>query len=97
MSGQPDGSFKPEWTITRAEMLKIIMGATKTPLLVNSDRCFPDVDPAMWYSGYICTAQKLAVAKGFSDGTFRPNETVTDLEALAFGFRAFSIIPTAVT
>ncbi len=48
----------------------------------------------MWYSGYICTAQKIGITKGFSDGTFRPNETVTNLEALAFGFRAFGIVPT---
>lgn len=94
VNGQSDGSYKPDWLITRAEMLKIIMGAAKTPLLTNSEQCFPDVDRAKWYSAYICAAQKAGITKGFSDGTFRPNETVTDLEALAFGFRAFGIVPT---
>lgn len=78
-------------------MLKIIMRVSETPLLADSiNRCFPDVDPVVWYSKYICTAHKLGVAKGFSNGTFGPNETITDLEALAFGFRAFGIAPAAV-
>lgn len=45
----------------------------------------------MWYHGYICRAAELSITKGFSDGKFRPNDTVTTLEALAFGFRAFGI------
>jgi S-layer homology domain len=45
----------------------------------------------MWYHAYICRAYALRVTNGFSDGTFKPNNPVTVLEALAFGFRAFSI------
>jgi hypothetical protein len=89
-----DGNYSPEWLTTRAEMLKIIMGAAKISLTTESTQCFPDVDPAMWYSTYICTAQKLKIAKGFENGTFQPNETVTSLEALAFGLRAFELTPT---
>jgi S-layer homology domain len=45
----------------------------------------------MWFHAYICRAVELGIAKGFSDGKFGPNDTVTTLEALAFGFRAFNI------
>lgn len=97
ISGQPDGTFKPEWSVTRAEFLKMVLGASKTPIGGDANvRCFPDVDPEQWYSPYICAAVKLGIANGFADGKFKPNQTVTDLEALAFGFRAFEMAPKAV-
>ncbi|EKD44387.1 MAG: hypothetical protein ACD_71C00154G0004 [uncultured bacterium (gcode 4)] len=89
-----DGNYSPEWLTTRAEMLKIIMGAAQIPLTTELTRCFPDVDPAKWYGQYICTAKKLKIAKGFENGTFQPNETITTLEALVFGLRAFGLTPT---
>lgn len=58
---------------------------------VPIDRCFPDVDQKIWYHGFICRAYALRVTNGFSDGTFKPNNPVTTLEALAFSFRAFGI------
>ncbi len=92
IGGYGDGTFWPEKPITRAEILKIILqvsgnGIGETPL----KKCFPDVSVNMWYHGYICRAAELSITKGFSDGKFRPNDTVTTLEALAFGFRAFGI------
>lgn len=97
VNGQPDGTFQPGWSVTRAEFLKMVLGASKTPIGGDANvQCFPDVDPSMWYSSYICAASKLGIANGFSDGTFKPNQTVTDLEALAFGFRAFEIAPKPV-
>jgi len=97
INGQPDGSYKPNWSITRAEMLKIIMGAANISLeAAPQDWCFRDVDSRSWYGTYICTARALGITDGFDDGTFRPNETITDLEALAFGFRIFGIVPTPI-
>ena len=43
----------------------------------------------MWYHRYICAANKLGIASGFSDGKFKPNDSVTTLEALAFANKAF--------
>ncbi len=45
----------------------------------------------MWYHRYICTAHTLGIANGFSDGNFKPNDSVTTLEALAFGNKAFGL------
>ncbi|MFZ4462013.1 MAG: S-layer homology domain-containing protein [Patescibacteria group bacterium] len=36
----------------------------------SSAQCFPDVDVTAWYSPYICTANSLGIAKGFSSGKF---------------------------
>lgn len=92
IGGFDDGTFGPEKSITRAEILKIILQASGNGVgEVPLDRCFPDVAVNMWYHGYICRAYALHITNGFSDGTFKPNNTVTTLEALAFGFRAFSL------
>ncbi len=97
ISGFGDGTFGPEKSITRAEILKIILQASGNGVgEVPQDRCFPDVAVNMWYHAYICRAYSLHITSGFSDGTFKPGNTVTTLEALAFGMRAFGIsIPKA--
>lgn len=54
ISGYGDGRFGPDNTITRAEILKVLLGTTGlTPPDVEAS-CFPDVDTAMWYHPYIC-------------------------------------------
>ena len=67
------------------------MKATNTPLENSTEKCFPDVATNTWYHPYICTAYKLGLASGFSDGKFKPNDSVTTLEALTFGLRAFGM------
>lgn len=56
---------------------------------VGTEACFPDVATNMWYHRYICAANKLGIASGFSNGKFKPNDPVTTLEALAFANKAF--------
>lgn len=87
--GYGDGRYGPETDITRAELLTMLLKANNTPITETSEKCFPDVDNNMWYSKYICTASKLDVAHGFSDGKFKPNDPVTTLEAIAFGNKTF--------
>ncbi len=94
ISGFGDGTFGPEKSITRAEILKVIFLASGKDLSqVTEERCFPDVPTTMWYHPYICTAASEWIAKGFENGRFGPNDTVTTLEAIAFGLRAFGMSP----
>ncbi|MBT9281112.1 MAG: S-layer homology domain-containing protein [Hydrogenibacillus schlegelii] len=44
---------------------------------------FSDVPPEHWAAGTIAWAVEHGVAKGYDDGTFRPNDTVTEAEFLA--------------
>lgn len=60
------------------------MKATNTVPENSDEKCFPDVATSTWYHPYICTAYKLGLASGFSDGKFKPNDSVTTLEALTF-------------
>jgi len=57
----------------------------------QTEPCFPDVAVDAWYHPYICGASTLGMAHGFESGKFGPNDTVTALEALAFGIKAFDL------
>ena len=95
LNGYEDGTFKPEATITRAEMAKIVcealgyygMGSDKTP--------FDDVEPKHWAAGYINTAASLGIINGYGNGKFGPEDTVTYEQAVkmvvcALGYEAMA-------
>ena len=95
LNGYEDGTFKPETTITRAEMAKIVcetlgyygMGSDKTP--------FDDVEPKHWAAGYINTAASLGIINGYGNGKFGPEDTVTYEQAVkmvvcALGYEAIA-------
>ncbi len=93
ISGYEDGTFKPENTITRAELAKVIVigsgneGAAK--LMQNVKPTFKDVKANVWYTGYI----NAAATKGFILGdlgtkNFRPSDAVKFEEVVAVLVRA---------
>lgn len=86
ISGFPDGTFKSEQTLTRAEFSKIIVTFASADTAVNLDSGFPDVDnvgaEAHWAKPYIKVAKDLKIISGFPDGTFRPDEAVTYEQAV---------------
>lgn len=87
-----DGTFGPNNTITRAEILKIILKSAQLEVDPEiTESCFPDVDNTIWYAKYICYAAQNDIAKWFEDGNFQPNWNVTVLEALAFASRAMDL------
>lgn len=94
VSGYGDGRFWPDNTITRAEILKILLGAKGIKPVATKTRCFPDVATTKWYHPYICEWVNLWVVKGFDDGKFKPDNPVTVLEALAMGLRLYGLAPT---
>jgi poly(3-hydroxybutyrate) depolymerase len=97
ISGYGDGRFGPDNTITRAEIIKVFFWAkwiTPTP---SEGTCFRDVATTKWYHRYICEWVKLGVVWGFGDGTFKPDNPVTVLEALAMSLRIYNLIPSNVS
>ena len=79
ISGYPDGTFRPNNLITRAEIAKlVVLGAgfaTDT-----SGAGFSDI-ATNWAKDFILTAANNGVVNGYSDGTFRPNNHATRAEA----------------
>lgn len=84
VGGYDDGSFKPEKLINRAEFTKIIMGARFADEVNSSQNknCFPDVAAGQWFTEYVCLAKEKGIVMGYPDGTFKPEQTIQQAEAL---------------
>lgn len=80
ISGYPDGSFKPDRTINRAEALKIIFETVEDQAGAGTDSGFPDVPKNEWYAPYVATAKQKSIVGGYPDGTFRPTQEVNRAE-----------------
>ena len=85
IQGYTDGSFRPETTVTRAEMAKMIYtilngGNDDASAYENLPTSFTDLTED-WYKGYVKYLQNSDIIAGTSATTFAPNETVTGVEA----------------
>lgn len=88
--GYTDGTFKPKNPVSRQEATAMIGRALN---LDNTKQktTFPDVTSDMYASGYIASATEKGIITGHSDGSFRPNETVTRAQMAIIISRAFDI------
>lgn len=98
INGYPDGNYKPDNNISRAELVKI---AVKMFGLKVADKItenpFKDVPASEWYGPYIKVALDSKIVKGYDEGTFRPNHNVTRVEALKILLEAAKVtLPTNV-
>lgn len=85
ISGYPDGTFKPDNLVTRAEFAKMIvcmLGLESAAKSLKGEAVpFADVDADHWAAGYINVAQMMGIVNGYEDGTFRPQDNITYAEA----------------
>ncbi|MFB7157805.1 InlB B-repeat-containing protein [Lysinibacillus sp. NPDC056232] len=84
-----NGAFRPNASITRAEMAKILVLAFG--LTPEGNSTFKDVDPSHWASGYIATLADHNIALGDDNGNFRPNDNLTRAEFTACVYRALGL------
>lgn len=82
IEGYSDGTFLPNQTINRAELMKILVaGQGIDPDADVYKECFPDVTTD-WYAKYVCYAQTQGWVEGYPDGTFLPANEVLKVEAV---------------
>jgi len=97
LKGYPDGTFKPDATITRAEFAAVAvraLGQESAAGYSEGQTPFADVPATHWASGYINVACQQGLLQGYPDGTFKPSNNVTYAEALAILVRALGYDPT---
>ena len=92
LTGYPDGTFRPNAPITRAEFAAILV-KLKSPgrhkqAMVSS---FSDVTRESWASGYIEEAANLELITGYPDGTFRPTVKIDRVDAVVILTRFASL------
>ena len=87
IGGYPDGTFKPEGNITRAEVTKMIcvaLNGGKNPAVsTNTTPTFSDVRNnanAAWAEGYIESCYAQGIVSGVGGGKFAPNGNVTGVQ-----------------
>ena len=100
ISGYPDGSYKPEGNITRAEfckMLCVALNGGKEPTLGTAVKStFTDVRTSAnsaWAEKYIESCVSQGIVSGIGGGKFAPNNNVTGSEAakmllVALGYKS---------
>lgn len=93
LKGYPDGTFRADNPVNRAEFLKIIIEADSAADVSTATEqiLFPDVDDSAWFAPYVRYAKQHGIVDGYPDGTFRPDKTVNFAEALKIAYEALGI------
>lgn len=77
--GYPDGSFKPDKSITRAEFFSLVNNSFGFTTI--STASYSDVSNDAWYAPVIAKAQAAGYISGYPDGSIHPNGNITREEA----------------
>jgi parallel beta-helix repeat protein len=81
IAGFPDGSFKPNEPVTRAQFAAIITKAF-APQPKREAIAFTDVTQNFWAYAVIQTASRGGFVAGFPDKTFKPQQQIQRVQAL---------------
>lgn len=92
ISGYEDGSLRLDQYIKRSEFAKVLVNAfdkeQEAEAIKGKFKPFKDVDESHWANGIISIVKNLKginntqIINGYPDGTFRPEEHITNAEAL---------------
>lgn len=86
VNGTGGGRYSPASPISRGSFLAMLDRALGLPR--TSQQRFPDVPAGSYYADAIQAAYGLGIVNGYSDGTFRPDKSITRAEASAMLYRA---------
>ncbi len=91
-SGYPDGTFRPDTAITRAEFAAIVVRAFElTPRRRYS--AFTDVPSTHWATGVIAQVYQAEWLSGYSNGTFGPDELMPRVQVLVALAAGLGFVP----
>ncbi|WP_336786654.1 S-layer homology domain-containing protein [Paenibacillus sp. MMO-177] len=87
VNGVQEGHFSPQNKVTRAEFITMLIRTfdLQQPSAVSS---FTDVKQGAWYEHEVASAEKLGMVKGYTDGSFGVNRTITREEMAAMIWNA---------
>ncbi len=94
VSGYPDGAFRPDLPVTRAELVKMLVESlrlgSEARRLVGADlpALYPDVRSGDWFLPFLVVASERGLVRGYDDGTFQASRPVTRAEIAALLRRA---------
>ena len=92
ISGIGNNKFAPETDVTRAELVKMIIGGLNLTHTMPSTPSFKDVPVGAWYYESIEIAKAKGIVAGVSATEFEPNRNITRQEVVAILNRANDVI-----
>ena len=90
LTGYPDGTFKPNNKITRAEFAVIVSKFFETK---TTDMNFKDVKADHWAKKYVDSLVANNMMGGYPDGTFKPEQPITRAEVVTVINKAINRTP----
>lgn len=78
--GYPDGTFKPDRFVSRAEFARMCVKAFGLP--ANGSKTFKDLT-THWAKADVAALAETGAVDGYPDGTFRPDQPITRAEMVA--------------
>ncbi|WP_187329218.1 S-layer homology domain-containing protein [Halomicronema hongdechloris] len=81
IAGFPNGSFKPNQPVTRAQFAAIVRNAFEQPQIRSATR-FSDVSADYWARDAIAEAYRRGFLSGYPNGTFRPEQQIPRVQVL---------------
>ena len=87
--GYDDGTFRPDNNMSRAEAAAIFarLISEKKGENISGKATFNDVSSKDWFAKEVGYLEKYGIIKGYSDNTFKPNDSVTRAEFVAMTVR----------
>ena len=83
VSGYPDGSFRPDATVSRAEFAILMLNAFPNAPIWQAASTFSDVAAGYWAERAIRDASERRFFTGYPDGSFRPQQPIPRVQAIA--------------
>lgn len=81
VNGYPDGTFRPESQVTRAEFLKMVLAAFEIEPIASGEQVPFDDTAGHWASGYVNAAIREGIVKADDYGNeFSPDRAITRYE-----------------
>ena len=93
VSGYPDGTFRPNATITRAEFAVLMLNAFPDAPIKRNGTSFKDVPTSYWAHKAIQDAYRRGFFSGYPGGVFQPNQAIPRSQAVGVvaGAKNYSI------
>ena len=92
IDGYPDGYFRPEVGINRAEVAKMSVQAFGIDQVTPRTPSFSDVRSTDWFYSYVETAVDNGLMLGYGDGTFGPSNPVTRAETAVISYNSQLVV-----
>jgi len=83
MKGYPDGTFRPEEPVTRAEFIVAIARSAGLDPVQSPARTLKDLPTSNWAAPLVYAAIAKGWVSGYPDGTFHPTANITREESMA--------------